>query len=343
MTNERPYQVCLYVGPAAPTLGDVRVVDLTPSACDHDTVMSTLRGAELTPEDLRSRVLFVADSDPSFRDRALAVYAALIGFAKRRLDAAFAVDGQALAMETLDAQVRALPTGERPDGALDVAQVGGPPRMDIAWADIAEGLTAQAVGVVRFTRRLRFVPPAEVSVALPQLVAIAGLRARGANERLPILCDGTESPAAGEEVGLCLETLRRAGEAARRELRSGTRDALAPAVPCAFDRLAAADAVSVEKTLLRLGAKSKMVDLPAKPGTPEYDAGVTVPTEVWHCPRPHRHTHGDANPSARVIVKGDVATFQCFRCDPERVGSLRLVMDTLAMTGDEAATWILGA
>lgn len=340
MLNERPYQVCLYVGPSAPTLEQVRVVDLTPVDADTQTVCATIRGASLTPEDLRSRVLFVADPDPAYRDRALVTYAALIGFANRRLDVAFAVDGQAMAMDELDRSVRTLPAPDRPAEHIDLAQAGGAERTDLPWVALGTtGISPDAVAVIKYARRLRLVPADHVQIALPQLVVVAALRARGATERLPLLCTGDEP--ADPDAGICLETARRGGEAARRDLRSGTRDALAPAEPTRFDRLEEADAVPVEKTLLRLGAKSKVVDLPARPGTPEHAAGVTVPTEVWHCPRPDRHTNGDATPSARIVIKDERAEFQCFRCDPERVGSLRLVMDTLGLTGDEAADWIL--
>jgi hypothetical protein len=38
------------------------------------------------------------------------------------------------------------------------------------------------------------------------------------------------------------------------------------------------------------------------------------------------------------VQKGVV---RCYVCDPERVDSLRLVMNTLDATADEAATWLL--
>lgn len=344
MSVERPYQVCLYVGPQAPTLDGVRVVNLTPTEHSAEAVIETLRSAELTPADLRSRVLFVADGGTSYRDVSLMVYSALMGFAKRRLDVAFAIDGDAISMEDFDASMRSMPGLVRPETLPDAAQVGGAPRTDIVHADVSASLTIEAATTIRFARRLRFVPPAAPAVALPQLVVVAALRARGQMDKLPLLCDGTEpAPAAApDNAGVCLDTLRRAGEEIRRGLRSDTRDALAPVLtenPHA--RLVEADAIPVERTLVRLGAKSRIVEMPARPGTPEHEQGVTVPTEVWHCPRPDRHTNGDANPSSRIITKGETALFQCFRCDTERVGSLRLVMDTLSKTGSEAANWLL--
>lgn len=345
MSVERPYQVCLYVGPSAPDLDGVRVVNLTPPVLEPDAVLDALRAAELTPADLRSRVLFVADGGADYRDVTLWVYATLLGFAKRRLDVAFAVDGEALAMDELDAVVRAAPIPDKPELPFEVVQVGGDVRADLPHVKIGAVLTAGDSAAIRFARRLRFVPADAPALAVPQLVAVAALRARGLHEKLPMLCRGDEpvsSDQGPDSAGVCLDALRRAGEDLRRGLRSDNRDALADrAEEILYARLAEADAIPVERTLVRLGAKSKIVDLPARPGTPEHEAGTTVPTEVWHCPRPARHRNGDSNPSSRIVTKGDQALFQCFRCDPERVGSLRLVMDVLGKTGAEAANWLL--
>lgn len=344
MSVERPYQVCLYVGPQAPTLDGVRVVNLTPPVHTGDAVIEALRSADLTPADLRSRVLFVADGGAEFRDVTVMVYAALLGFSKRRIDVAFELDGESLPMDEFDASLRTMGGLERPAVIPDTAQVGGPARTDITHVDVGSSLTKEAASTIRFARRLRFVPPDAPALAIPQLVAVAALRARGQLDKLPLLCNGTEPGPEGapDTAGICLDTLRRSGEEIRRGLRSDTRDALAPKLDVnPFARLAEADAIPVERTLVRLGAKSKIIEMPAKAGTSEHEQGVTIPTEVWHCPRPDRHTNGDANPSSRIVTKGEHTQFQCFRCDPERVGSLRLVMDVQGKTGAEAANWLL--
>lgn len=342
-TVERPYQVCLYIGPNVPALDGVRVVDLTPAEHTPDGVIAALRNAEISPADLRSRVLFVADGGADYLRAVLMTYAALIGFTKRRVDVGFGTDGEAVSAEAFDQTVRTMPGLTRPDPVADTIQVGGPARDDIPHLD-ATALTPTIAAQIRFSRRLRFVPPEHTDKAVLQLVALAALRARGTQEKLPALCDGTEpAPTDGPDTaGIDLNAVRRAAEELRRSLRSDNRDALAePLEHNPYQRLADADSLPVEDTLVRLGASSKVVQVPAKPGTEEYDAGVDVETVMWHCPRPERHTNGDANPSARIVVKGETSLFQCYRCDPERVGSLRLVMDTLDKTGTEAANWLL--
>lgn len=342
----RPYQVCLYVGPEAPTLQDVRVVDLTPETPTPEAVLDRLRASDLTPADLRARVLFVADGTTvEHRDAALLVYSALLGFAKRRLDAAFGVESEALVLADFDATVRRLPDAGKPADVLQVVQVGGPERSDLDRVDLAD-LSPATLTAVRYARRVRFVPAPALAVALPQLVALAAMRARGDNDKLPFLVHGDEpaptEDTAADVVGICLNTLRRDAEDVRRSLRSDNREALAEKAELTGRqrRLLTASALPIEEVLVRLGARSKMIDVVPKVG----DDGELGPTqiEVWHCPRPDRHRNGDATPSARITRGGK---FQCFgmACDKERVDALRLVMDVQSVSADEAADWLLGA
>jgi hypothetical protein len=342
MTSPRPYQVCLYVGANTPVLPEVRVVDLTPHAPTAQAVLDKLRASDLNPSDLRSRVLFVTDAAGEHHRAALLTYAALLGFAKRRLDVAFGTDADAIDMAAFDASMRSQRDAGRPETPIAQAQVGGPARTDMLYVDLAS-FTPEKLSVLRYARRLRFVPPAVIAHALPQLVALAAVRARGDSDRLPVLCDGTEPLALpdGTEPGIDLDALRRDAEEIRRASRTDNRDAFADKVELSArqSRLLAADSVDIRTVLTRLGTISKTVMIDPKPGTPEHEAGTPVPAEVWHCPRPERHTNGDATPSSRVHDK--TGTFRCFRCDRERVGPLRLVMDVNGMTADEAADWLL--
>jgi hypothetical protein len=318
--TERPYQVCLYVGDNPPQLDGVKVVDLTPATASTEAVLDRLKDSDLTPADLRSRAYLFPDGH---RDLSLVVYAALIGFAGRRIDLAtpqgFAVDATAL-----DAAARRLPDAGRPAEPIDHLQLGPVTHPDLPSIDKSAMLRPSDVTAIRYARRLRFVPVDDVVEALSQLVVVAAIRSRrdGA-DRLPFLCVGDE-PAVLEDrdtvVGVCLDTIRRAAVDLRRSLRSDDRDAVVEPIaltPRQLALVAAADR-PIEETMVRLGA------------------ALNEATGMWHCPRPERHTHGDKNASMKS-VKGRV---QCLRCDPERVDSLRLTMDTLGVSADEAAEWL---
>jgi hypothetical protein len=325
----------------------VRVVDLTPAEPTAQGVLDALRKAPLSPSDLRSRVLFLADGDSETdRDVALMTYAALLGYAKRRLDASFELDGAPLPLADFDKALRRSADLGRPEELPAQLQVGGPVRDDLPHVDISSGFSPALVTAIRYARRVRFCPSPLLALALPQLVAVAALRGRGESERLPFLTRGDEPVEVDESgvVGVCLNTLRRDGEELRRSLRSDNRDAVADKVELTArqQRLLDASNLPVEQTLRRLGARSRMVETDPRPDSEEAARGEKVTVELWHCLRPENHTHNDATPSARVSpMREDLLGFRCFRCLPEKVDSLRLLMWAHDLSADEAADWLL--
>lgn len=317
------YQVVLYVGDTKPDEDGHKVVDLTPVELSVESVLEALRQSGVTPADLRSRTVVRVDGD---QRKAVAVYAALLGFAGRRLDV---TDGdQVVPIAAIEDRVSRLPDAGRPPEPVAQIQVGPVVRADLVCVTPDTGLGPDVVSTIRYAKRVRFVPatgtPRAVA-AVSQLAVIAAIRARGGNDRLPYLVEGDEPVAPDDDptqvVGLCLDTLRRGGVELRRSLRFDDRGALAPrALPTPRQRtLLAAEAVPIEHALVALGATQDPV------------------SGLWHCPRPDRHTNGDANASMKV-QKGKT---QCFRCDAERVDSLRLAMDVKGFIPDEAADWLL--
>lgn len=154
----------------------------------------------------------------------------------------------------------------------------------------------------------------DAKTALELLNKVAAVRRRPRFDRLPdIAVEGTEEP-------IRLEDARKAGltyRGAARGTSAGTVIDHTDPSP-RLNRLESAAQAPITETLLRLGATHD-------------ESG-----EKWHCTRPDRHNNGDQNPSLK-IVEGKT---RCFRCDPEWVDSLRLVIDTLNLTPDEAAEWI---
>lgn len=169
--------------------------------------------------------------------------------------------------------------------------------------------------VAPFARRALLAESMGPAELLMLLAIVATMRRRGRSERFPLVLteDGHEVP---------LEDARRAGSRLRTETRRAPESPLAQRMEPSprITRMNKAAEVPVQDVLVRLGSKSD-------------ESG-----ERWHCPRPDRHTNGDQSPSMAITEDN---TTQCFRCDPERVDAVRLVADTLGLTGDEAADWIL--
>lgn len=185
--------------------------------------------------------------------------------------------------------------------------------------EIAEQLTVTAETdlsdpQVHYARRVALdVEGLTVRQSLQLLVTVAAVRRRPRHERLPDV-------AAGEGEPVRLEDARKLGAAHRSDRRKPSAGTLVEHRDPSprLDRLQQAADAPIADVLRRLGA-------------------TTDPTgEKWHCPRPDRHSNGDQNPSLKIV---DART-RCFRCDPEWVDSLRLVIDTMDMTPDEAAAWI---
>ena len=155
--------------------------------------------------------------------------------------------------------------------------------------------------------------PAELLVAL---VVLSTLRRRASGERFPLILTTGE-----EEVRL--EDARRAGARMRTDARTATQGPLAPKADVSprIERMNTAAATPITDALTRQGATAD-------------DDGK------WTCPRTGRHNQD--NPSSTVVVHED-NTARCYRCDPERVDTVRLVAAVRGCTGDEAAEWLLAA
>jgi hypothetical protein len=301
-------QILLPGATALPGAATICPIDAT----TVEQVGTQLSASGLSPADLRSRSLLVVGTDAP---TACALYATLIGLSGRFLDVS---DGQrVVAAEQVAQAAAAWSNTGRLGEPVPEAQIGHQ-HPTLPSVGVGAALSPAEVSIVSYARRLRFVPPPDPLVALTQLIAIAAVRRRGLDQRLPVLTAGEEP--ADLAAGIELETLRQAGQDLRRRLdlpeRSALVDAVAPTVR--QERLTATAGADLAATLLRLGARQN------------------ESTGLWHCPRPERHTNGDANASMKLTGSG----LRCFRCDAERIDALRLVIDTLGCTPDEAADWL---
>lgn len=308
-------------GPAAPE--GIKTVDFVPG--DGDVVSATidgLRATGLVAADFRARVIFLASDGPE----SLIPYAALCGLAGRRIDAY--AGGVVLPFSRLAEKGSDLPDAGRPDEFLTWAQVGGPDAEGVRTVRFAPAgqspVSPEAASVIRYAARLRMVPPDSARDALTMFVLVAALRKR-ADDRFPYLSTGTEPvPETKDDPrqGVDLELIRRTAGQYREELRASRLDSeVVEPVPVSprNRRLAEANAVEIGTVLRRLGS------------TPDAEGR-------WHCPRPDRHSNRDENPSMKAY--GHNRT-RCQRCDAEKIGPLKLVIDVLGITPDEAAAFIL--
>lgn len=311
MTTKTSYQLAITCGfpiEAAATLAP-SVKDATPGACDLESVKAVFEASGISAGDLRSQVVVIADGD---RLSAIAAWAYLVGFASRHLDVITrkgVVAGEALW----------LGGGRQFDGGRPSTKPE-----EIFVGDVEDGiriqqpsdlgkLSRQDISTIRFARKIRFVPGPDLFDSLALVMAISGIRARGNTERMP-------SVAVGPDEYLSLEELRQAGFEARRAEMAAVEH---PRLP--------AEALTARQQRLNSAAERDIHEVLGLLGVHEHES-------LYHCPRPERHTHGDATASMRVS-EGRV---RCGRCDGEWIDALRLTMDCLRRSPDEAADLLLG-
>lgn len=317
------YQVCIHVGPRPDGVpSSARFVDLTISEPTPAAVLTALEGSGLVPSDFRADVVCSFECD---RDTAVLVYAALCGFAQRRIDVI--ASGRIVDADKIDRLARSVQDAGKPDPVPTQVQVGVVAHQELPTVLFSAQLSPVEASTIRHARRVRFAPASEAAAAITQFLVLAGIRARGTTDRFPYLVDGSEAAPPADSplavTGNCLDTLRADALGLRRRHRSGDRRAMVERPPAAErrDTLTRAAEVPIEDALRLLGGRQN----------PD--------TGLWHCPRPDRHNNGDANASMRA-VKGLV---RCYRCDGERVDSLRLAMDVLGLAPDDAAAWLIEA
>lgn len=318
-TKQRPYAVIAHVGDH-PGLTASRVVDISPRIIDAESVdhpaIQALRASDLNPADVRARVLVYIDPSTAPSD-AVSAYAALCAYSGRRLDVQVGDSVEPINGQALDSSSRSTMDAGRPTTSHEIVQFGAPhPSIPSVVGQVGV-LEAE---LVRYARRVRLVLIPDCGAAIAQFIAVAGLRSRGGQDRFPqIVFDSTLGEEDGDGHGVDLDALRRSAVEVRRLSRSDERVTLAPRgqLNLRQKELLTAAATRIEAVMVALGS-------------------TTPGGGLWHCPRPHRHTHGDAVPSMRV----ETSRARCFRCDPEWVDPVRLTADVKGWSFDESAEWL---
>jgi len=304
-SQEAPYQLYVFCGPdEIPLSSDASIMRVDSAEDTLESVLEAVASSGITAADLRTRTLFMVGSVSA--RRAVLTYATLAGFAGRLLDFSDLVE--VFEVRPLLNQLHEAPDAGKPAEAAPFA-------LDLSVESIPAEVPPHLVSSVRHSKEFVAGLSSTPARALEGFVFAVGLRHRSGVDRFPVcMLDG--------EL-LDTDSARREAASARRNRRTDDRDSLVSDEPASerLLRLRAAAAAPLSKVLLALGSV------------------VNDETGFWRCPRPERHSNGDANPSARLSEEG----FRCFRCDIEQVDPLRLVMDAKGVSPDDAADWILSA
>jgi len=327
--SNRPFQLMLVVpAPGSdgsgvdPDLADSVTLLPVPAASE---ATSGFASAGLSPADLRSRAMFLVEDGADLL-AALSTYCVTAGFASRFLDVA---TSRGVVVANHHRSGRELPdAGKAPVRPDLVAVAGTQSQLDqgvlgeILGEDATDAeirilafsnddglshLSPQEVSDLRSARRVVLFASSDDDVAFRELLQVAGARSRRNFERLPMVARQ------GELVDL--DEMRRAGAELRKEHRAyqvATAERVEPTERDAALQLAAS--TPVEAVLAALGSECA--------------------SDLWQCPRPWSHTHGDATASMQVAADNKV---RCYVDDAEWIDPLRLVMEVCRVPADHAA------
>ncbi|MBB5629605.1 hypothetical protein [Sphaerisporangium krabiense] len=287
---------------------------------DHvEAVLEAWTGEGLEISDRRSRMVFVAGAGPDV----IAYYAVVCGLANRWIDAQ--VKGVALDMPQICEEGRRLGDGGRLASPLMWAQVGGedPRHMPHVAFEPGTPLSPEAVSMIRWASRLRMVPPSRVQPALECFALVAGIR-ETKGHHWPVLSTGHEPEPKNQNTssqGIDLEKLwQRISRKRRRRAPDDYEIVQAETERENYRKLADANVTPIDSVLLRLGCSA-----------------TTDSPPVWDCPRPERHK--ERNPRPTLRIRDNKA--ECHVCDKEPLTPALLVANTLEITPDEAAAFIV--
>jgi hypothetical protein len=313
--NKFPYQLCIVLG-GDPALY-AEVASTVVAVSEQGEVSKGLLAAGVKVSDFRSHTVVVLAGTPA---NATLAYAELVGFSGRHLDVA--TDAGIAKLDRLVRASTALVPPGRPSARFEHAHVSlgqypAPEAADFvlvvpdANSPLA-GLSDTDITALRWARTVTVDVADSAASALLVCSAIAGLTGRRM-DRFPTMVHST-----GEEANL--EAARTVGSDARRESRTRSAAPVVERLEPSTRALRLQEAAAV--------APAEILGL----------LGCPTEGELWSCPRPLSHTHGDATPSMRVTG----TTARCYVDDAEWVDSLRLVAVSLRLTADDAADLILG-
>lgn len=310
---QKSYHITLYAG-ERPDVESITMCHLNMNEPTVEGSLSMLRESGLNAADLRSKTLFHPDSTRPLIS--LLMYTALLGFAGRKIDF---TDGLSvydpISIEKIVLSEYNLEIHK--ESEVEKVLIG--PRNlthepEYEYIDIDSKLDYYSMNLIKQSKDV-IVDITNTSSINTLLIfnTVASLRAKNSNERLPKIAH------AGSVYNL--EEIRKACNELRRSTRTDDRDTIVDKANLT-DRelkLLKASRVPIEKALTLLGSEKN------------------DQTDFWRCPRPTRHKNGDANPSLKISEE----KVRCFRCDQEPIDSLRLVVDSLGCSPDDAAKILL--
>lgn len=275
-----------------------------------DNIEEVFKENKINPNDLKSKTL-VSLSSKDKKNLVLSIYSFILGYAGRRVD--FAFDGQIIKIDKLHNFARKKIDAGKIELHNDEVVIGDKDNLDGIAINFKSEITPELVSTLRYAKKI-IIKESNNSVQqeLLQFIIISSLRIKDKAENLPSFISN--------DLNIELDEYRKKGSEFKKRLRSLIDIELIERSSLSDRQLEIEkyDQVDIAKVISFLGSK-KNDDL-----------------DLWHCTRPYNHRNNDANPSMTIINNKT----RCFRCDTEEIGPIRVLIETLNISPDDAVNII---
>lgn len=272
-----------------------------------DNIEDIFLQAKINPIDLKSKTLINLSNNDN-KDMVLSLYSFIVGYAGRRVDIAF--DGNITKIDKLHNFARKKDDAGKIELQNEEIIVGDENSKDGKIINFKSEITQELVSIIRYSKKL-IIKESNVSVQqeLLQFIIISSLRIKDKAENLPSFCNSS-----GDNIEL--DEFRKKGSEFKKRLRSIIDIEIIDRTALSERQLEIEkyDQTDIARVISFLGSKKNS----------ELD--------LWHCTRPYNHRNNDANPSMAIINNKT----RCFRCDTEEIGPIRIILETLSISPDEA-------
>ena len=311
ISGKNQYDVEISVNSKKPKFGtgSIFYIDID----DINLIEDCFIKSEIKPIDLKSKVIISFDQRID-KKILLSLYSFLVGMSGRRLD--FGYDSNVVNVDLFyKMSLKVVDSGKNEDIPERVT-VGTKTNSSDLIIDYKSEITPEIAAQIRYSKELLIRESKDNSNNdLLNFIIISSIRVKNKAENMPFFIESD-----GNEVDL--DSFRKRGSEMKKTIKSDDRSEIVDKLPLTKrqESIIESDSANMEKVLLYLNSTHN------------------EETGFWRCTRPENHKNGDANPSMVLAENRS----RCFRCDTEDIGPVRILVDTLKISPDDAVELIKG-
>lgn len=274
---------------------------------DINLIEDSFTNSQIKPIDLKSKVIISFDQRID-KKVLLALYSFLVGMSGRRLD--FGYDSNAVNVDLFYKMSLRVADAGKIDEIPERVVIGTKTKSTDLVIDYKSEITPEVASLIRYSKELLIRESKEKSNnELINFIIISSIRVKNKAENMPFFIEANENE-------IDLDSFRKRGSDMKKTIKSDDRSEIVEKISLTKrqENIIESDNIDMAKVLLYLSSI------------------YNEESGFWRCTRPQNHKNGDANPSMVLAENRS----RCFRCDTEEIGPVRILVDTLKISPDDA-------